>query len=245
MRSSSWRELVIEPGERKHLVLVHRSDEYLHACVAAWVARPLTTGGGAILIGREGNLRDIVRHIRLLGVDAEARIASGRLVLLDGEATLRTLLHEGHPDAARFDALAADALAKLRRACGSPHADVRGWGEMVSLLHEGGRPAEARELESIWERFLGREDIRLLCSYKMGGVADLADVCEEHATLVIEAEADIETTARRVLTQLYGERAAAHPLSHLVGHGALPIGGSPPRALLWPLDGWHRSRPSA
>lgn len=241
MPFSPWREMLLEPGVRKHFVLVYKTDAHLASCVAAWTARSLTTGGGAILVGREAYRDDILREIRLLGVDVEARMRSGRLAVLDAEETLTSVLHGGSPDPERFRALLHETVGKVRKACGDPHADIRAWGEMVSLLHESSRAPIAHELEALWDRFLAQERVRLLCSYKLGAVRDLADACETHATLLVESgDDDVEETASRVLSQLFGEELPGRAMSHVLRRGALPIGGPPPTALLLPLEGWQR-----
>lgn len=245
MPPSPWREMLIEPGAKKHLVLVYRSEGELVTSVASWAARALTTGGGAILVGRPEHRESIARQIHALGVDVEGRTRSGRLLFLDAEETLGRFMRDGVPDAPTFRALVEEAVSSVRRSCGDAHADVRAWGEMVSILHESASGALARELEVLWDNFLMHDEVRLLCSYKLGAVHDLADACDTHASVLIESPGDIEGAARRVMSDLFGEQLPGSALSHVLRRGAVPLGGSPPSALLVPLETWRRPRRAA
>ena len=239
MSPSAWRELLLDPGVKKHLALAYRQETHLVRCVAAWAARALTTGGGAILVGSEEHIRGIAREMRLMGLDVDARVDAGRLVLLDAETTLGEFLDAGRPDAERFRSGIGGMVRAVREACGDPGADIRAWGEMVNLLHASSRPDVARALESLWDQFIAHENVRLLCSYDLSVVRDLADTCETHSAILIESE-DVEVLATRVMEQVFGEDLPGPALTHVLRRGALPIGAPTPSALLLPLEGWAR-----
>lgn len=240
MPVAAWREVMVEPGAIRHLVLVHQTDAYLEGCVATWAARALTTGGGAILVGRPAHLAAILARIRILGVDVSDRLASGRLLTLEATTVMSGCFTDGKPDEAKFREVVGAAIDGVRKACGSPDADIRAWGEMVDILHEQGRPVAARELEAMWDAFLEGDRARLLCTYRTGRVVELADACETHGALVVENGGDMELVTARLLQELFAGTSRAPSLELLLQHGGVAIGGPPPTAYLFPLDRWTR-----
>lgn len=158
--------------------LVGRAGEYLRSSLVA--------GGAAVVLATPSHQEAFQVHLARSGVDIEAALSAGTLVLMDARRTLDRLLVDGRPDSDRFDAVVGPIIARALEA-GSP---VHAYGEMVSLLWEAGENKAAIELEGCWNGLGSQLPFSLYCAYHLTaesphGPADLLqDVCGMHSGLL-------------------------------------------------------------
>ena len=102
---------------------------------------------------------------RLLALDRSVPdlLDTQSLRLLDADDTLRLFMRETGPDAELFHRHVG-GIVRAAAESRSP-ARVRACGEMVDLLCQQGRQADAIRLEMLWNELATTADLSLLCSY--------------------------------------------------------------------------------
>jgi len=163
----------------RHVVQFYGHDDQLAVGVVPYLAEAIDAGGVAIVIATE-------THCRALAACPELGGAGPRLVTLDADEAMHTLLVDGRLAAHRFDKLIGD-LVRDATAGGHP---VHAFGEIVALMWAEGHVTAALELEEMWNG-LGREtDFSLYCAYPLASVEAEGDVdafhavCRQHSAVV-------------------------------------------------------------
>lgn len=146
------------------------ADQVAHLC--DYVVDGLTQGETVVVVATATHREGLHHRLALCGVRPEP----GRLVELDADETLATLLTDGRVDAESFERVVATEMRALLGQ-GRP---VRAYGEMVELLHARDDLAGAVELERLWEQLLDELPITLLCAYHRSGDAEAEELLEKH-----------------------------------------------------------------
>ncbi|HTL37987.1 MAG TPA: MEDS domain-containing protein, partial [Kofleriaceae bacterium] len=167
--------------------------------IAEDLVEALGAGGTAAAIARPALLDAIREQLVANGVDLVAVLAQHRLVLLEAEEQLASIMDGAMPDRTRFRAAVRPLIADLESR-GKP---LHLYGEMVDLLTERGNGPAALRLEQLWNE-LGREHrFSVLCGYHVGHLPDLGvleQICGQHD--------GVERDTAHALAQL-AERARA------------------------------------
>ncbi len=157
---------------RGHAVQFYDDPSFLTAQVTDHVASGLALARAALVIAtlaHRSAMRDaLVRR----GFKVDELIASGRLTLLDAQATLESLCVRGVPDHDRFMAVIG---AALDGAVLSGNGGVHAYGEMVALLWDRGQRDAAYRLEALWDEIALTRAFSLICGYPMSGFAERSD----------------------------------------------------------------------
>jgi hypothetical protein len=160
-----------------HVVQFYGHDEELAAGVVPYLADALDAGGFAIVIATESHRRIFATRLPDAG---------DRLVLLDADEAMHTLLIDDRVAPHRFDTLIGD-LVRQAADSGRP---VHAYGEIVAVMWAEGQVNAALELEGLWNQ-LGRElEFSLYCAYPMDIMAVEADrdavrqVCGQHSAVI-------------------------------------------------------------
>ncbi|MDB5093468.1 MAG: putative two-component sensor histidine kinase protein [Candidatus Eremiobacteraeota bacterium] len=198
---------------RRHVVQFYQGDEQaLTRNVARFFHDGLICGQGVVVIATAGRRAAIVRELGGLSVDVDAAVRSGSAVLLDAEETLGRLMLDDRPDAQRFEWVIGSVLRALRDVTGS--RDVRAYGEMVGILWEAGRRADALRLEELWNGLIEREELELFCGYPIDvfgaafGITEMDAVLCAHTHLVsADAERALEAAVERAMDDVLGARS--------------------------------------
>jgi anti-sigma regulatory factor (Ser/Thr protein kinase) len=196
---------------RDHVVQFYERDVDLIASVSNFLVDGLLIGEVAIVVATPEHAEAFDAALRAAGVDVEAARMRGDLICADADQTLSQTLVGGWPDP---EALAAGAVDLVRRATESGRR-VRLFGEMVALLWDSGRVAEAIELEDLWGE-IGRElPLFLYCAYRAQSVVDddhaasLRHLCHLHSAVVGDPAAAACSTAAGVVA--HAEDARSFP----------------------------------
>jgi hypothetical protein len=144
-----------------HLIQAYTDDAFLARVVGEYLRTALDRGDGAVAMATPEHGRAISARLEAGGVDVDAALTAGRLVVLDAQRTLDRFRVEGHPDRAAFLGVIAAALDHVRAA--GPRI-IRLYGEMVDLLWRRQLDA-ALELEALWNEVLADGRLSLLCAY--------------------------------------------------------------------------------
>jgi hypothetical protein len=198
---------------RRHVVQFYRGDEQaLARNVARFFHDGMIRGQGVVAIATLGRRAAIARELAALHVDVGAAVRSGSALLLDAEETLGRLTLDDRPDPQRFERVIGSVLRDLRGATGS--RDVRTYGEMVGILWEAGRSAEALRLEELWNGLIEREELELFCGYPIDVFGSGFAVTEMDAVLcahthLVPADADraLEAAVERAMDDVLGARS--------------------------------------
>lgn len=180
-----------------HAVRFYDSVESLARMVAGFLAEGLMAKQPALAIATPDHSRAIEAALVANGWDVAALKANGELTVLDAEETLAAFMVDGMPDAAKFEAIATNAL---ERACqGRTDCTIRAYGEMVDVLWKRNQSVAAIRLEMLWNKLATSRDFSLLCGYAMGNFLKDAeqrmDVCRRHTHLLMDDERAQQSTA--------------------------------------------------
>jgi hypothetical protein len=167
----------------EHIVQLFDARESLGEAVAAFLQEGVLPGAPLLVVAKPGNVEEISRGLRRLGVAVPDLLASGQLTVMDAPATLGAIARNGMPDSRLFDAHIGDAVARL---AGGP-APLRIYGELVEILAEEGNFRGAEALEDMWNDLGTVVPFTLLCGYSSAHFAApnagsvLQHICARHS----------------------------------------------------------------
>ena len=164
-----------------HVCQVYDDDAAFLDQLTGFVGHGLWNGEAVLVIAGNAHVAGLEARLRATGLDLAHLRADDRFICLNPEATLAQFMVESWPDRARFDAVIGAAFARARRNGRS----VRAFGEMVGLLWAEGHHAATVRLEALWQDFVARENIQVLCayprrSYMSGPAAARAEIEANH-----------------------------------------------------------------
>jgi hypothetical protein len=172
-----------------HFVEYYDDAGSLTDSVRTFVSVGIGRGDAAIVIAEREHLEAFEAALGRV-VDLGRARARGAYVSLDADETLASFMEDGMPDAARFEAVVGDAIA--RAAAGGRR--VRLFGEMVAVLWRQRNVAGALALEDLWNRLAERYRFRLFCAYPTsafdGDPAATEAVSRRHSHIVTSAPLD-------------------------------------------------------
>ena len=226
----AWERLLAAPRPGQHIAQLYADQGFLTRALARFIGDGLRRGEGVIVVATPMHLRSVALELERRGVPVGHAEAAGQLILRDAEATLATLMVDGHPNEGRFRQMINDAVARFRS---GGYAPVRAFGEMVELLRHRDLAA-TWELERLWDTRLGERDMALLCGYSLdvfdpriyrGVVQQVAGV---HSDLVpVDDYARFERAVGRAYAEVFGGGADADDLrrtflDNYTGPAAMP-----------------------
>jgi PAS domain S-box-containing protein len=166
----------------EHFVQFYEHDASLVASIADFVGDALASDASAIVVATPAHLHELEQRLSERGVNVVMARHGMRLVALDAEETLESLLIDGVPDKDRFAAVIESRVAEAARRA----SRVVIFGEMVALLWDGGHHDEAVQLEALWNELAQKYDFSLFCAYPVAGMASgsleaIHAVCGAHS----------------------------------------------------------------
>src|SRR6185437_12275298 len=157
---TSLRSSQREPKVIEHDVVLYGNDSAaLTRCVVPLIAAGLQDGGAAIIVATAAHERAFRSALSSL-VDVPDHSMRGRLLFLNADETLQSILIDGEPDSERFLRVVGGQIWRL-----SERYMVHAYGEMVGLLRSDGKHSAAVALERLWHELLAEIPFRLLCGY--------------------------------------------------------------------------------
>src|SRR3954464_11492728 len=115
------------PAAADHFVQFYEDDRALIPSVARYLQGGLSAGCAAIMIADAAHTSRIMALWRERGLDVEAAINRGQLVVLDAYDALDDFMVDGEPDAALFDR----TVGQVVRLALARHGNAVAFGEMV------------------------------------------------------------------------------------------------------------------
>lgn len=202
--------------------------------VGLYVAEGISRGEPALVIAASEHTAAFVRQVEQNGCDVPEAIRTGRLVLLDAAETLAELLPEGRPDWSRTEKIIGARIQSLRRQTGA--AGIRVYGEMVGLLWNDGRTADALRLEERWSRQQALCGLTLYCAYQIDVFGHefqeglVGQILAAHSSMISGLGDEFGPAIDGAALEMTGQRAGK-----LEAETAMPAAES---AILW-LRGRH------
>ena len=174
----------VESGE--HFVQIYNKDQSLIDCLFAFLTKGFKSDEVAIVIATRAHRNALEKQFVAAGYSVPELKRTGKYAPFDAAETLGLFMHEGQPEAFRFNALVG-ALIKSAARKGN---GVRAFGEMVAILWDEGNRDGAIELERLWNELAKQHSFTLFCAYRedqFAGDKDRAGfpaVCHAHSTVI-------------------------------------------------------------
>lgn len=206
---ASWQELLASPVPASHIVQFCDSDDFLASAVTLFAGEGLRAGEAVVLAGTDAHQRAVRRALVSNGVDPQAAVRNGQLILLDAHQVVTAALDDGRLDCARLEALGEEILGKLSGDV--RFAGVRCWGEISNVLRAHGNIRDALAAEDVADRVGKRHHVRLFCSHHLdrfdpARYDSLTELCARH-THVIPADDYVRhrIAVNRAVAEVIGE----------------------------------------
>ena len=146
-----------------HWVQYYDDDAFPVESLSDFLWEGIRTGEGAVVILNAQRARRVRHALQRRGGEPNALESTGRLVVLDADATLARFMVRGRPDPKRFRDSVGAAIDRTLPAGGR----TRVIAELVALLIVSDKPQAALLLESLWDLYLQRRPVRLRCLYPL------------------------------------------------------------------------------
>ena len=169
----------LQPGD--HLCCIYRTGEEHRALVTAFVRQGLERGEKILYIVDAHTSREVLGYLERVGVDADSCLETGRLVILDADASY---LRDGRFDP---DGMIALLRGETERALAEGYGALRVTGEMTWALRGMEGSDRLMEYEAKLNRFLPSSRCLAICQYDRNrfGAGVLLDVLSTHPIAVI------------------------------------------------------------
>ena len=196
---------VASQTQQSHFAQLYGADERVLAInVGKYLFEGLQRREAVLVIATQQHTAAFVRQLQRLGADPNRAIKEERLLLLDAETTLGTIMTGGQPDPTLFRRMIAGALDTLRGA--AEGAGKRAYGELVGVLWQRGEYSAAIRLEELWNELLAPAGLQLFCGYPIDIFAsefhshNVEQVLQNHTHLLPTGEdADLERAVHQAL----------------------------------------------
>jgi hypothetical protein len=178
----------------QHFVQLFDESASLSDAVADFVAEGLTGADRVLLAMTYDHWLETKATLVGRGVNVEAAVYSGRLVVRDASATMRHFVRKGRPQQALFDNSVGMLVSTL-----ASYGPLRIYGEMVDVLAAEGDLSAALELEQVWNDLGERQPFTLFCGYSAVNFGNpmtapvLRSICRAHSHVVSDSRDALAT----------------------------------------------------
>jgi hypothetical protein len=181
----AWKDLLVEPIAGDHFVQLYKEEEHLVEAVTLFAGQGLGRGHAVILVMAPAHRDAVERSLKAQDFAVQGLQRLGQLVLVDAEALLAKLMHDGMPDPELFKEAVGSLVASVSLPGRRPR--VRVVGEMVHLLWASGNLPAALRLEELWNGAVAAQSLSLFCAYGLngGGRAEFPEaLCAAHSHVI-------------------------------------------------------------
>ena len=174
-----------------HSVHVYEDDFSLISRLCAIFAAGLRVGDAVVVIATHPHREKLVRCLRSHGIDVPSYARPGRFRMFDAVELLSLFMEHGSSDRENFLSAMDMILRDAQNASCSKDRGLIVFGEMVSLLWDGGDREGAIELEMLWNDLLNERAFHLHCAYPRDGLinseeGELDAVYGRHSHVLID-----------------------------------------------------------
>lgn len=163
-----------------HAVQFYEDEAFLADVVAGYLRAGVDAGERLLLLLTVPHQAAVLQRLAAGGLDTDAAMAGGQLVVHDADLMLEAIMRDGMPVEALFN---RHILAPVEAAGSAP---TRAFGELVDLLCARGNAKAAVQLEIFWHAACRRLPLTLLCGYAIrhfdrpGDQAAFDAICRHH-----------------------------------------------------------------
>jgi len=161
-----WKDLLVEPLARDHVVQLYRDEQFLVEAVTLFTGIALGKGEAVVLVATPPHVQSIEDRLEANGFCVEDVKRWGQLTVKDAAETLSGFMVHDMPDPLLFKTIVGSVIQKAVPA--SRNGRVRVYGEMVNLLWRQ-NVASAGRLETLWNDVVQSHSISLFCAYHVDG----------------------------------------------------------------------------
>ena len=237
MTTSFSRQMEDAEPEGHVVHLYGQDDQLLVGKVCRYLAEGLKRGDGIVVVATPEHTKAFVQGIRDESGYARA-VLEGRLVFMDAEEALSSILVHGEPNWNRFLVTIGDGLRNVQDR-GRGYTELRAYGEMVGLLWERREHLAAARLEDYWNRLLEVTGCSLFCAYPIDVFGEDFQISKLDAVLcshthLLPVGKHLEAAVSRAMEEVLGARIES--LRHLMRPNFRPSWGDIPPAeglVLW------------
>jgi hypothetical protein len=158
--------LLTDPHPKSHIVFPYTDEVAIADAVSIFATAGLVRDETVLLVITQPHWHAVEERLLADSFDVDQLKADRRLVIMDAEEMLGTLVSNGAVESTRFQQVVGNIIATAKME--NPTGRVRVFGEMVSLLYGKNLAATAR-LEELWNALIDSYSIPLLCTYALDG----------------------------------------------------------------------------
>lgn len=176
----------LQPAPSEHVLQFYDTESFLCDAVGEYVAGGLDAGEPVLVIASPAHAEAFSAVLQAREIDVATAVREQRLLILDAEETLKTLMSSGSmPDEEIFREVVG---AHLARQAGANKLRVRAYGEMADLLWGSGRHEASLRLEELWNGLAEVHSFSLLCAHALSSFYGdeqglLHELCRRHGSV--------------------------------------------------------------
>lgn len=170
------------PFSRTHYVQVYQDNKTLVDAICRFATEQLQPTEAVVIIATTRHRQAIQALLAAAGIPLEEATLSGQFNFFDAETLLASCTEDGQFDTETAHDFIEDVLKRLQQ----HYRRVRVFGETVDLLWQRGDKENATALEKLWNKFLRKYDLSVLCAYHMDNLnpahypSDIECLCSTH-----------------------------------------------------------------
>jgi len=182
------------PSEQDHIprheVQFYPDDAAFLDGFTSFTITALDAGSTVIVVATEPHRIELLRRLRLHGLNMDAALKEGIYIPLDVQEALSKFMVDGLPDPERFRKVASSLFKFATRAAKGENARIAACGECAPWLWLEGNADAAVRLEALWNEAGKTHGVDILCGYLLGtfrrerGRQVFSRICEMHSAVI-------------------------------------------------------------
>ena len=167
-----------------HSVQFYDTHQALIDRLCGVVSSALLVGNSVLVVATKDHRELLTKALQRLEVNVRNYAREERFTMCDADEMLSKFMVDDTPDPALFLATVGQLLLDVKKAARSKDLGLTVFGEMVSVLWDGGNKKGALALEGLWNDLLNERAFHLHCAYPRSlfsqDEAGMLNVCESH-----------------------------------------------------------------
>jgi hypothetical protein len=192
-----------EVAPNDHLIQLYESEDAFLDTLTGFVGTGINAGDSCIIAATPEHLTQLELRLEKVGIHTGHLISEDLYIPLHAAETLSSFMINNWPDESLFLA-SARALIKRARA---KNRRVRAAGEMAPMLWGQGYKGAALQLEHLWNKVTGQEDLCLFCTYPRADfskdIFEVSHMCAAHTKIIEGTERQLKEVSYRETGTLY------------------------------------------
>jgi DNA-binding NarL/FixJ family response regulator len=186
-----FAQLSSEPDHiPRHEVQLYPDDVAFLEGFTNFISAALEVGNAVIVVATEAHRVELLRRLRIEGVNIDAALKEGTYIPLDVQETLSRFMVDGLPDPERFRTLASSLFRVGTKAAKGKNPRLVACGECAPSLWLEGNAEAAIRLEALWDEVGKAYGVDILCGYLLvnfrqeRGRQGFSRICEMHSAVI-------------------------------------------------------------